>query len=118
MKFLHVADFHLDSPLRTQAARDIAMGVSLRAATRQVLARVVDAALAEDVDAVLFAGDTFDNGVADVASRAALATELSRLARARVPAVLIQGNHDALLDLDRYGPVSHALTVLTPDAPR
>jgi len=117
MKFLHVADLHLDSPLRTQAARDSAMGESLRAASRQVLARLVDAAIAEGVDAVLFAGDTFDSDVADVASRAALATELSRLDRAGIPAVLIQGNHDALLDLDRYGPVSGALTVLTPEAP-
>jgi len=117
MKFLHVADLHLDSPLRTQAARDSAMGESLRAASRQVLARLVDAAVAEGVDAVLFAGDTFDSDVADVASRAALATELSRLARAGIPSVLIQGNHDALLDLGRYGPVSDALTVLTPDAP-
>lgn len=117
MKFLHVADLHLDSPLRTQAARDSAMGESLRAASRQVLAKLVDSAVAEDVDAVLFAGDTFDGDVADVASRAALATELARLGRADIPAVLIQGNHDALLDLDRYGPVSDALTVLTPDAP-
>jgi DNA repair exonuclease SbcCD nuclease subunit len=117
MKFLHVADIHLDSPLRTQAARDSAMGESLRAASRQVLARLVDAAISEGVDAVLFAGDTFDSDVADVASRAALATEISRLARAGIPAVLIQGNHDALLDLDRYGPVSEALTVLTPDMP-
>lgn len=117
MKFLHVADLHLDSPLRTQAARDSAMGASLRAASRRVLARLVDAAVTEGVDAVLFAGDTFDSDVADVASRAALATELSRLARAGIPTVLIQGNHDALLDLDRYGPVSDALTVLTPDVP-
>ncbi|MCC1492618.1 DNA repair exonuclease [Cognatishimia sp. F0-27] len=117
MKFLHVADLHLDSPLKTQAARDSVMGESLRAASRQVLSRLVDAAIAEGVDAVLFAGDTFDSDVADVASRAALATELARLARAGIPAVLIQGNHDALLDLDRYGPVSEALTVLTPDAP-
>lgn len=117
MKFLHVADLHLDSPLRTQAARDSVMGAHLRAASRQVLARLVDAAVSEGVDAVLFAGDTFDSGVADVASRAALATELSRLARSGIPALLIQGNHDALLDLDRYGPVSDALTVLTPDAP-
>lgn len=117
MKFLHVADLHLDSPLRTQALRNPAMGERLRAASRQVLGRLVDAAIADGADAVLFAGDTFDSGVADVASRAALATELARLARAGIPAVLIQGNHDALLDLDRYGPVSDALHILTPDAP-
>ncbi|WP_375258729.1 exonuclease SbcCD subunit D [Citreimonas sp.] len=117
MKFLHVADLHLDSPLRTQALRNPAMGETLRAASRQVLGRLVDAAIAERVDAVLFAGDTFDNGMADVASRAALATELARLGRAGIPAVLIQGNHDALLDLDRYGPVTDTLHILTPDTP-
>ncbi len=117
MKFLHVADLHLDSPLKTQAVRNPAMSDSLHAASRQVLGRLVDAAIAQSVDAVLFAGDTFDNGVADVASRAALAAEVTRLSRAGIPAVLIQGNHDALLDLDRYGPISDALTVLKPDAP-
>lgn len=117
MKFLHVADLHLDSPLRTQAARDASMAESLRNASRRVLSRLVDVAISEGVDAVLFAGDTFDNGVADVSSRAGLATEIARLSRSGIPAVLIQGNHDALLDLDRYGPVSDALTVLTPDAP-
>ncbi len=117
MKFLHVADLHLDSPLKTQAVRNPAMSDSLRAASRQVLGRLVDAAIAQSVDAVLFAGDTFDNGVADVASRAALAAEVTRLSRAGIPAVLIQGNHDALLDLDRYGPISDALTVLKPETP-
>ncbi|PWR03151.1 hypothetical protein DKT77_08010 [Meridianimarinicoccus roseus] len=117
MKLLHVADLHLDSPIRTQAARNPALGRALRAASRQVLTRLVDAALAEGVQAVLFAGDTFDAGVADLRSRAALATELRRLGNAGIPAVMIQGNHDALLDLDRYGPVSDALTLLTPEAP-
>jgi DNA repair exonuclease SbcCD nuclease subunit len=117
MKFLHLADLHLDSPLRTQAVRNPEMADRLRSASRQVLRRAVDTAIEEGVDAVLLAGDTFDNGVADVASRAALAAEVSRLDRAGIPCVLIQGNHDALLDLDRYGPVAEALIVLTPDAP-
>ena len=117
MKFLHIADLHLDSPLRTQAARSPAMAEALKAASRQVLRRIVDAAIGEGVDALLMAGDIFDNGVGDVASRAALAFELSRLAQNRIPAVLIQGNHDALLDLGQYGPISDAVTVLTPQSP-
>lgn len=117
MKFLHAADLHLDSPLRAQAARDPALSEQLRTASRRVLERLVDAAIAGTVDAVLFAGDTFDNGVGDVASRAALAAQIARLGRAGIPAVMIQGNHDALLDLDRYGPVAENLTLLTPDAP-
>lgn len=117
MRFLHTADLHLDSPLRSQALRNPSMGTALRSASRQVLERLVDVAIEEQVDAVLFAGDTFDNGVADVASRAALAGQLARLAVAGIPAVMIQGNHDALLDFHRYGPVSDGLTLLTPDAP-
>ena len=117
MKFLHVADLHLDSPLKTQAARSPAMARAIRSASRQVLGRLVDAAVAERVDAVLFAGDTFDSGVADVASRAALGSAIARLAQAGIRSVLIQGNHDALLDLVRYGPVSDALTVLGPETP-
>ena len=117
MKFLHAADLHLDSPLRAQAARDPILGERLREASREVLTRLVDAAIAERVDAVLLAGDTFDRDVADLASRAVLAREVGRLGRAGIRTVLIQGNHDALLDMDRFGPVSDALTVLTPEAP-
>ena len=117
MKFLHLADLHLDSPLQTQATRNPAMGAHLRVASREVLRRAVDAAIERGVDAVLLAGDTFDAGVADIASRAALAAEIARLGRAGIPAFLIQGNHDALLDLDRFGPVSDSLTILTAEAP-
>src|SRR5690606_38822767 len=99
------------------AARSPAMAEALRGASRQVLRRIVDAALAEDVDAVLMAGDIFDNGVGDLASRAALAVELARLGGAGIPVVLIQGNHDALLDLDRFGPVAEDIFVLGPQRP-
>ncbi|MDO6586703.1 DNA repair exonuclease [Salipiger sp. 1_MG-2023] len=116
MKFLHLADLHLDSPLRAQAARNPEMGEALRDASRRVLSAIVERAIEHRVDAVLLAGDTFDSGVADVAARAALAAAVSRLAGAGIPAVLIQGNHDAMLDLGRFGPMA-GLTQLTPEAP-
>ncbi|WP_223870800.1 metallophosphoesterase family protein [Salipiger aestuarii] len=116
MKFLHLADLHLDSPLRAQAARNPDMGAALRDASRRVLSRIVDKAVEHRVDAVLFAGDTFDSGVADVAARAALAAAVARLDAAGIASVLIQGNHDALLDLGRFGPMK-GLTQLTPENP-
>lgn len=116
MKFLHLADLHLDSPLRAQAARNPDMGAALRDASRNVLSRIVDRAVEHRVDAVLFAGDTFDSGVADVAARAALAAAVARLDAAGIASVLIQGNHDALLDLGRFGPMK-GLTQLTPENP-
>lgn len=117
MRLLHSADLHLDSPLRAQALKNPTLAASLHVASRTALARLIDAAIAHGVDALLLAGDIFDNSVADVTSRAALAAELGRLGRANIPAVLIRGNHDALLDHDRYGPLGSNVTLLTRDAP-
>ena len=77
LRVLHVADVHLD---------DDAHGW-------RVWSRIVDRALADDVDLLLVAGDLFDhNGVAD-ATVAFVRAELGRL---RQPAVLLPGNHDVL----------------------
>jgi exonuclease SbcD len=112
MRFLHAADLHLDSPLRSQALRDPDRARRLHGASRLALARLVDTAIEEDVAALLLAGDIFDNGVGDVTSRIALATELRRLSRAGIRTVAIRGNHDALLDYTRYGPLEEGVVVL------
>ncbi len=64
------------------------------------------------MDALLLAGDIFDNGVADVTSRVALVSELRRLSRAGIATVMIRGNHDALLDHTRYGPLEEGVVLL------
>ncbi|MBB5224195.1 DNA repair exonuclease SbcCD nuclease subunit [Amaricoccus macauensis] len=112
MRFLHAADLHLDSPLRSQALRDPDRARRLQGASRLALARLVSAAIEEDVAAVLLAGDIFDNRVGDVTSRVALATELRRLSRAGIATVMIRGNHDALLDYTRYGPLEEGVVIL------
>lgn len=112
MRFLHAADLHLDSPLRSQALRDPERARRLHGASRLALARLVDTAIEEEVAVLLLAGDIFDNGVGDVTSRIALATELRRLARAGIRTVAIRGNHDALLDYSRYGPLEEGVVVL------
>lgn len=117
MLFLHCADLHLDAPLRALALRDPALADAVGAASRAALRRIVDLALERRVDALLIAGDLFDNDVADIATRVALAGELGRLGRAGVPTALIMGNHDALLDPERHGPIHERVTLLTRAAP-
>jgi len=112
MRLLHAADLHLDAPLRSRALRDPDLAARLHALSREALARLCAAARAHRVDALVLAGDVFDSGVADVASRAALTAELAGLARDGIPSVLIRGNHDALLDLARYGPVAEGVHLL------
>lgn len=113
MKVLHTADLHLGSPLRTALARDDAFGGALSAAVDGVLGRIVDIALRERVEAVLLAGDIFDSGAPDVTLRARLLAQLRRLSRVGIPVVMIRGNHDALLDHARFGPLGDDLHLLT-----
>jgi len=105
MKFLHAADLHLDSPF---TGLDESAGVpedQVRTASRRALAHLVDAALHEGVDLVVFAGDVFDRSHVDQATAGFWRTQLERLHEAQVPVVMVAGNHDAESEL--FGQVSH-----------
>lgn len=117
MRLLHAADLHLDSPLHSVGLRDAVLGERLRHASRVALRRIVDAAIEHEVDALLLAGDIFDDGAPDMVARTALVGELARLAAAGIPTVLIRGNHDALLDHARHGPLGETVHLLDADRP-
>ncbi|SFB14972.1 exonuclease SbcD [Poseidonocella pacifica] len=117
MRILHASDLHLDSPLRSVALRDPILGERLRTASRDVLRQIVDIAIEKEVDALVLAGDVFDNGVPDVAARTVLTVALSRLGAAGIPAILIRGNHDGLLDHGRYGPLGDNVMLLDHNRP-
>ncbi|MDN6028308.1 MAG: DNA repair exonuclease [Lactobacillus sp.] len=94
MKFIHVADVHLDSPflglsfLPSQVFNEIAL------ASDHSLAQIVDLALAEKVDLVLLAGDTFDSPQPSPRSQLLLAKQIERLTQQHIQVVMIFGNHD------------------------
>ena len=56
-KFIHTADIHLDSPLRSLALRDSQIADLVGGATRRTLERIIDLCLDEQVDALVIAGD-------------------------------------------------------------
>lgn len=91
MRFLHLADLHLDTSFAT---RSEALASRLRSATREALSRAVDRALDEDVDAVLIAGDLFDGDRLSFRTERFLLESLSRLTTHDVPVVYATGNHD------------------------
>jgi hypothetical protein len=55
-RFVHAADVHLDSPLRSLALRDPRLAEFVGNASRQVFSRIVDVCLDEQVSALLLAG--------------------------------------------------------------
>ena len=59
-RFVHTADIHLDSPLRSLALRDSALAELIGGATRLAFERTIDLCLDEQVDALMIAGDLYD----------------------------------------------------------
>ncbi len=95
MRFIHAADLHLDSPLRGLDRYDGAPVARLRTATRSAFERLVDRALAERVDFVLFAGDIYDCDWQDFHTGLFFRGQLVRLERQTIRVFIVQGNHDA-----------------------
>ena len=94
-RFVHTADVHLDSPLRTLALRDPELAELIGGATRKAFASVIDLCLAEEADALIVAGDLYDGEQTSMKTARFLADQLRRLDEARIATFLIRGNHDA-----------------------
>jgi exonuclease SbcD len=89
-RFLHLADLHLETRFGgREATRE-----RLRQATHDAFARAVDHAIANRLDAILAAGDLFDDPILSVRTELFFAGQLKRLAEAGVWFVAACGNHD------------------------
>lgn len=105
MKLLHTADLHLDSPLRSLALRDSGLRAEVQTASRAALERIVDAAIAENVAAVLISGDLFDGKERSARTGAFVVQQMERLRSHGIRGFYIKGNHDA------ENPLTGALTL-------
>ena len=95
-RFVHAADVHLDSPLRSLALRDPSLAELIGNATRRAFVGIVDLCLDEQVDALLLSGDLYDGEQTSMKTARFLADQLRRLHEAQIKVFVIRGNHDAL----------------------
>lgn len=95
-RFVHTADIHLDSPLRSLALRNAGLAELVGDASRQAFAAIVDLCLAERVDALVIAGDLYDGDQTSMKTARFLASQMMRLHQAGVRVYMIRGNHDAM----------------------
>ncbi|QHY94167.1 Nuclease SbcCD subunit D [Streptomyces sp. S4.7] len=110
MRFLHTSDWHLGRSFHR---------VSLLDAQATFLDHLVATALAHEVDAVLVAGDVYDRAVPPLSAVELFDRALHRLAEARVPTVMISGNHDSARRLGvGAGLIDHAGIHLRTDPAR
>jgi len=93
MRILHFADLHLG--VETYGSVDPATGLSTRLLdVLRALDEVVEYAVANDVDLVLFCGDAYKNRDPSQTQQREFAKRLRRLSEGGTPVFLLVGNHD------------------------
>jgi len=93
MRILHFADLHIG--VETHGRPDPATGLSTRLFDfLAVFDELVEAALAEQVDLVLFAGDAYKSRDPSQTHQREFALRVRRLVDAGIPVYLLVGNHD------------------------
>lgn len=95
-RFIHAADVHLDSPLRSLAMRNADLAELIGGATRRAFTATVDLCLADKVDALLLAGDLYDGEQTSMKTALFLGQQMHRLHQAGIRTFVIRGNHDAM----------------------
>lgn len=101
-RFVHTADIHLDSPLRSLALRDPDLAELIGGATRRAFERIIDLCLDEQVNALVIAGDLYDGDLRSMKTAAFLGRQMRRLEEAGIRAFMVRGNHDSESTITRY----------------
>ena len=96
MKFLHTADWHVGKTLKGRDRLD---------EQRAVLAEIAAVAEANQVDAVLIAGDVYDLSAPSAAAQQLVITTLLRMRQAGAEVIVIAGNHDHGPTFEAYRPL-------------
>ena len=94
-RFVHTADIHLDSPLRSLALKDPDAGALIANATRQSFSKTIDLCINEKVDALIISGDLYDGELRSMKTAEFFSSEMRRLVEAGIQGFIIRGNHDA-----------------------
>src|SRR5690242_13409464 len=93
MKLLHFADAHID--MANYGRHDPETGLPLRVLDfLKSLDTIVDAAVNERVDMVIFAGDAYKDRSPAPTFQREWGRRIIRLSQAKIPTLLLVGNHD------------------------
>lgn len=97
MKFLHVADAHLDSPFGGLSFLPNTIHQQIQDSTNHAFSKMVDFAIEKRVDFVLLVGDTFDTNSPAPATQLFLMQQIERLTEEKIHVYLSFGNHDYMV---------------------
>jgi DNA repair exonuclease SbcCD nuclease subunit len=92
--FIHTADLHLDAPFQGIGEASERVGRALAESTYEAFRRVVDVAIAREVDFVVIAGDAFNARDKSLRAQLRFREQMVRLAEAGIDVFVARGNHD------------------------
>ncbi|MGC1377077.1 MAG: exonuclease SbcCD subunit D [Anaerolineales bacterium] len=93
MRILHFADAHID--MANYGRHDPQSGLPLRVLDfLKSLDTIINAAIKEKVDLVIFAGDAYKDRIPAPTFQREWGKRIMRLSQAKIPTILLVGNHD------------------------
>lgn len=110
-RFVHTADVHLDSPLRSLALQNAELAELVGDASRQAFTAIIDLCISEQVDALVIAGDLYDGDQTSMKTARFLASQMMRLHQAGIMVYKIRGNHDALSRISKQLTFPETVTI-------
>lgn len=97
IQLVHVSDIHIGAG-ESHGRINPSSGLNIRLEDfAAALKKSVDYALEQDVDLYLFSGDAYKTAMPEPIHQKIFAEQVSRLADARIPIILLVGNHDLIL---------------------
>ncbi len=96
IRFLHAADLHLGALFSGFRKLPQSIYEELHASGYAAFQRLVDVAIAEQVDFVILAGDIYDVEDHNLKAQVFFQKEMARLNHAVIPVFIVRGNHDFL----------------------
>jgi exonuclease SbcD len=99
VRFLHTADWHIGKTLKGHSRLD---------EQEQVLREIVRLVRAQELDAVLVAGDLYESAAPSAAAQKLVVRTLMALTDTGAEVIVIAGNHDHAATLDAYRPFAGA----------
>lgn len=96
LRFIHAADLHLDSPFKGLQNLPPHIRHRLIQSTFEAFENVVQLAIHNKVDFVLFAGDIYDRADRSLKAQLAFMEGLERLSEQGIHSFIVHGNHDPL----------------------
>jgi DNA repair protein SbcD/Mre11 len=113
MKLLHFADAHID--MANYGRHDPESGLPLRVLDfLKSLDTIIDTAIDEKVDLVIFAGDAYKDRIPAPTFQREWGKRIMRLSAAKIPTILLIGNHDLSPSIGRANAIQEFDTLQVP----